>query len=153
MSHRIRIYLTALLVFASACLLPGCDPVPEGNYPGECSDSEDNDVDGLTDCDDPDCAASSICLCANPFADVDFDGDVDSTDFAVLQLCYTDPGDPVVVAGSICDCLDREDADEDGVFDAAFDGDGKIDSLDFFKFAACASGAAVPADPTCDDLP
>ena len=33
----------------------------EGDEPGECSDSADNDVDGLFDCDDPDCAGAPEC--------------------------------------------------------------------------------------------
>ncbi len=33
----------------------------EGSSPGECSDAADNDVDGLFDCDDPDCAGAPDC--------------------------------------------------------------------------------------------
>lgn len=35
--------------------------LPEGATPGDCSDGEDNDGDGLTDCDDDGCAGASAC--------------------------------------------------------------------------------------------
>ena len=33
--------------------------LPEGATPGDCSDGEDNDDDGLIDCDDDGCAGAS----------------------------------------------------------------------------------------------
>ncbi|HCP45308.1 MAG TPA: hypothetical protein DIU15_04670, partial [Deltaproteobacteria bacterium] len=36
-------------------------PEGEGDDPGECSDDADNDLDGLWDCDDPDCQGASVC--------------------------------------------------------------------------------------------
>jgi hypothetical protein len=35
--------------------------IPEGATPGDCSDGEDNDGDGLIDCDDDGCAGASAC--------------------------------------------------------------------------------------------
>ena len=37
-------------------------PAPEGDYVGDCTDQVDNDLDGITDCDDPGCASQSDCL-------------------------------------------------------------------------------------------
>jgi hypothetical protein len=72
--------------------------------------------------------------CSDPFADADGDGDVDQSDFAVLQLCYS-----VDTAFSAdCACFDR-------------DANGIVDILDFNSFQVCFSGAGVPADPSCDD--
>ena len=64
----------AVLVMTSWLLLPllACDHsfekpfvapnTVEGDRPGECEDANDNDGDGLYDCDDPDCAANTECL-------------------------------------------------------------------------------------------
>ncbi|MEN0060951.1 MAG: hypothetical protein AAGA48_02315 [Myxococcota bacterium] len=43
-----------------ACVLIG-DREREGDDPGECTDGADNDVDGLFDCNDPDCAGAPDC--------------------------------------------------------------------------------------------
>jgi len=45
-------------------LIPlGCaGDMTEGSLPGQCSDAADNDLDGLFDCNDPDCAGSPDCL-------------------------------------------------------------------------------------------
>jgi len=48
--------LTALL------LLCACTEVAfEGDDPGECGDGADNDLDGLFDCNDPDCSGAPLC--------------------------------------------------------------------------------------------
>jgi hypothetical protein len=63
--------------------IPGCTvcvPAPE-----VCDDAADNDCDGLTDCNDPDCAGSPVCpsppaeICGN-CADDDGDGLLDAED-------------------------------------------------------------------------
>lgn len=76
-----------------------------------------------------------IC-CAIPFADVDWDGDVDQDDFGAFQICYSGLG----AAPTGCECLDR-------------DMDGRIDSLDFTWFSDCFTGPNVPwsqaVTPTC----
>jgi hypothetical protein len=52
--------------------LPACFSQPEGIFPGECSDGEDNDGDGTTDCrGESECAEG----------DTDTDSDADSADF------------------------------------------------------------------------
>lgn len=76
--------------------------------------------------------------CHDPFADADGDGDVDQTDFATWQLCYSGSGRPV---GGDCRCFDR---------DAAGAGDGDVDADDYAAFQACASGPAITADAGCD---
>jgi endonuclease I len=72
--------------------------------------------------------------CPTPFADNDGDGDVDQTDFAALQLCFS--GDSA--AATDCYCFDR-------------DGTGTVNDLDFAAFEACYTGPGVTADPTCGD--
>ena len=42
--------------------LIACSQSVEGQFPGECSDEADNDVNGLFDCDDPSCAQSPACV-------------------------------------------------------------------------------------------
>lgn len=73
--------------------------------------------------------------CPNPFADTDEDGDVDQTDFARLQACFTGVGGGIP---SGCGCLDH-------------DGSGSIDSPDYDAFELCATGPGMPASVTCDD--
>lgn len=70
------------------------------------------------------------------FFDLDDDGDVDSTDFAGFQRCYT--GAEVEISTEECLCLD-------------LDADLHITEVDLVAFMACADGPSVPADPACDD--
>jgi len=82
--------------------------------------------------------------CNDPFADADADGDVDQTDFAVFQLCYTGSGQgPVPTTPEYCKCLD--------VDGAGGQPDNDIDQGDFNKFEACASGPGILASTACDD--
>lgn len=109
-----------------------------------CDNGNDDDGDGLTDCDDPDCDGHPACPC-NPiiFADFDQDLDVDQKDFAKFQLCFTGPGfgDPL---SAECACFDATGATP-GV------PDGSIDQLDFTAFVACSSGPDIAANSACDD--
>jgi len=51
----------ALLLLAAA-LAAGCtEDAFEGDDPGECNDGADNDIDGLYDCNDPDCSGAPVC--------------------------------------------------------------------------------------------
>ena len=76
------ILLRSLLVVTLASALACVEPPPE---PLEyCASGEDEDGDGLTDCDDPDCARFAACLarpeqCANGVDD-DADGATDWAD-------------------------------------------------------------------------
>ena len=66
--------VAALFALVFAPLTLECTPVPggddddtlggegyEGDVPGECEDGADNDMDGLYDCNDPDCAGAPVC--------------------------------------------------------------------------------------------
>ncbi len=73
--------------------------------------------------------------CGTPFADVDFDGDVDQTDFALLQRCTTGVSPGGVPEG--CACLDRVVTDPP-----------RIDGDDIAEFMGCVSGPDVPWTPS-----
>lgn len=117
-----------------ACCLPDATCV-DGQTAPDC-DALGGSYAGLgTACAQTECPLPP---CSDPFADADFDGDVDQADFAVFQRChsgafpYENPG--------TCHCFDR-DADND------------IDGDDYLEFAGCSSGPMVMADPACDDAP
>jgi len=76
--------------------------------------------------------------------DQDDDGDVDMTDFAVLQGCLTS-GAPGGGLTSGCECYDVRSSG--GVTGS----DGEIDAWDLAAFVECASGAGVPAAAGCVD--
>jgi hypothetical protein len=108
-----------------------------------CGNDLDDDCDGLLNCDDPDCDNDPNCVppCPVPFADVDGDEDVDQTDFATLQFCFT--GQDVAIPAAnvdLCRCLN-------------WDGDLDVDGDDVSKFEACASGPGVVASKTCAPYP
>jgi hypothetical protein len=67
-----------LLVLTTGLLAIACFQQPEGTFAGECSDGEDNDKDGKTDCQDADCAGSSGCAEGDTDTDADADSDADS---------------------------------------------------------------------------
>lgn len=116
-----------------------------------CGNSLDDDEDGKTDCDDIDCDLHATCACHSPFADVDGDGDVDQLDFAEFQLCYTGAGDAAGVFNAAkCDCLDREEINNDGKFGRLTDGDGDIDAADLEAFLKCFSAPHVLAAAGCE---
>jgi len=51
-----------LLLLCTALALQGCTELAfEGDDPGECADAADNDLDGLFDCNDPDCDGAPAC--------------------------------------------------------------------------------------------
>jgi len=88
----------------------------EGVHPGDCTDGDDNDADGHTDCADADCANS-------------------------LECCEDTDGDGVCDAADACEAGDdAQDTDLDGLPDACdpcpddpandLDGDGVCDSDD-----------------------
>jgi hypothetical protein len=69
--------------------------------------------------------------------DSDNDGDVDHNDFAVIQQCYSGPGQPMGMGP--CRCMNS-------------DSDADIDEDDVAAFEDCASGPGIPAIISCDDL-
>ncbi len=73
--------------------------------------------------------------CPRPFADADRDGDVDQTDFAAFQRCYTGSGGPAELFDHLaCGCFDR------GIRDNRVDGD------DLAAFEQCATGPGILFD-------
>ncbi len=75
---------------------------------------------------------------SDPSFDFDADGDVDQSDFGLMQPCF-DPMNPLTSSSSEL-CL-RADYDLN-LF---------VDQADYERFLACLSGPGIPADPTCDD--
>ncbi len=65
--------------------------------------------------------------------DLDSDGDVDQSDFGLLQACLSGVG---IDAGPNCDA-------------ATLDIDGDVDRDDVTAFLGCMTGSGVPADPDC----
>lgn len=105
-----------------------------------CSNSEDDDGDGLIDCVDPDCALTPACnQCPAVFADADEDGDVDQTDFAALQRCLSVADAMRSALPTGCTCFDHH----------PLGGDGDIDQDDVLAFERCRSGPMIPADADC----
>ncbi len=111
-----------------ACCTPnGCVMTTENECAGE--------FQGVgTDCESVDCSCR---VCHDPFADADGDGDVDQTDFAILQKCFTGQGGGVLNSPCRCDCYNR-------------DGDDDVDASDLSAWFDCASGPGIPADKDCD---
>lgn len=58
-------WITKPAFWTAVCLgslsLSACNLDIEGDRPGECADGLDDDSDGLTDCDDPNCFGSPVC--------------------------------------------------------------------------------------------
>lgn len=101
----------------------------------DCLNGLDDDVDGLTDCADPDCFAEPNCSEAlNCFDGID--NDVDGLIDCLDDDCASDPG-----CTEICD---------DGLDN---DGDGLVDCAD--NTCACTAACPVPldADECCSALP
>jgi len=72
------------------------------------------------------------------FPDYDFDGDIDQSDFAVLQRCITGSGMTPPPTG--CESCDLDD-------------DQDVDIYDVAKFNLCATAPGIPADVSCVNLP
>ncbi|MFT4622551.1 MAG: hypothetical protein ACI8PZ_001207 [Myxococcota bacterium] len=133
--------------FLSLLLLIACESGPEGDDkpPAEvCDNLEDDDLDELADCADPDCAAVCGEVCTNG-TDDDLDGLTDCLDDDCDGLCPENCGDGRDNdADGAIDCDDRDcfgscpEVCDDG-FDN--DGDGKVDCLD----EEC-------VDPACDEI-
>ncbi len=128
-------------------LLLGCESssLDDDKPPAEiCDNLEDDDLDELADCADPDCAALCGEVCTNG-TDDDLDGLIDCLDDDCDGLCPENCGDGRDNDGDgAIDCDDRDcfgscpEVCGDG-FDN--DGDGKVDCLD----EEC-------SDPSCDEI-
>ncbi|MGQ9651275.1 MAG: InlB B-repeat-containing protein [Phycisphaerae bacterium] len=122
-----------LVVPRGAC----CLPPPSLGCQSNTTESDCTALGGIwqgagSSCDDP-----NINCCPDPFADADWDHDVDQADFAAFQACFTGPGGGVPER---CSCFNH-------VLTGVVQG---IDSDDWMAFEACASGPGMPADPACD---
>jgi hypothetical protein len=149
-----------------------CDDVPTGpscvsNEDPEvsCNDGEDNDCNGLRDCDDPNCSDEPICCEANPLGEIcgdeednDCDGKIDCDDFdcwASDPSC--DPWEGCQIKGNIVDPGDYDGDDTRiymGMSRETYCFGGCIDYYDspegwFFDWAA---GYAIGYDETEDML-
>ncbi|MFO0750756.1 MAG: choice-of-anchor Q domain-containing protein [Myxococcota bacterium] len=137
-----------------------------GVHEDVCADGLDNDNDGKSDCDDPDCVPNSLCRCA------DFDGDGFSNEVEIE--CNTDPldcypnphcdskptppeiADDIEVPGSAVATCDN-DGIGDGIPNCADpddDGDGFPDTEEIVCGSNPVSKASVPlntdGDSQCD---
>jgi hypothetical protein len=125
----------ALILFLPLALF-ACESGPKDSEkpPAEvCDNLEDDDLDDLADCADPDCAAVCGEVCTNG-TDDDLDGLIDCLDDDCDGLCPENCGDGRDNdADGAIDCDDRDcfgscpEVCDDG-FDN--DGDGKVDCLD-----------------------
>ncbi len=137
--------MRTLFVLALALTACGSDPKGEEATPDEiCDNLEDDDLDDLADCADPDCAAVCGEVCTNG-TDDDLDGLIDCLDDDCDGLCPENCGDGRDNDGDgAVDCDDRDcfgscpEVCGDG-FDN--DGDGRVDCLD----EEC-------VDPSCDEI-
>jgi hypothetical protein len=77
----------------------------------------------------------------DPVFDVDDDGDVDQDDFGVFQVCLESAWETLSE-----DCQRMDVTGPDGSPDQIITAD------DYAAFENCASGPAIPALATCDDL-
>lgn len=109
--------------------------------PDECELAADSDGDGWLDaCDDCPNTIPGISVDQNgcpPLipGDFDRDGDVDRTDFAVFESCWSGPA---VLRIGVCGGSD-------------FTADGDVDQSDFGVFQRCYSGQNRPGNPSCAD--
>lgn len=114
-----------------------CDPEA-----GSCFSLGDDDGDGLTDCDDPDCEGDPFCVdtgdeICNNFEDDDGDEffDCEDPDCAVFPLCIDTDFDFIPDIFDNCpetENTDQTDSDFNGIGDACQDGDGDgvLDTVD-----------------------
>jgi len=116
-----------------------------------CDDGDDDDGDGLVDCDDPRCGRFVGCVAA----DADGDGDPDHADNC-LETANADQsdtdGDGVGDACDLCPTLcnpGQEDADADGVGDAC---DLCPSDFDPDQIDTDGDGIGDPCDPFPDDF-
>ncbi len=92
------------------------DPLNAGSFTEDCFDGQDNDCDGIADCDDSDCETTCFEVDCTDGIDGDADGFIDCDD----SDCDSD----TVCTEEICD--DNQDEDLDGLIDCA-DPDCAID--------------------------
>lgn len=99
---------------------------------------QDSDADGVGDlCDScagtiPGATVGALGCPSFALADLDRDGDVDQSDFGIMQLCLAGQNLPAEACAR-----------------ARMDDDGDVDGTDMSLFIGCLSGTNAPADPNC----
>ncbi len=111
---------------------------PEGSFPGECEDGEDNDRDGKVDCQDADCAGAAAC---ESDTDTDAEGDTDTDSDA--------DADTDADADSDADADADSDADADADADSDADADTDISCADVQSYDGVAEGDTVTLAGVC----
>ena len=99
-----RRWVSTLVATLLLCTCKSAPPSLEGDDAGECSDRADNDVDGLFDCDDPDCLGAPDCASdVYPTEDNLFD-DMLQGEAQLVSLCaqLADRGVQSVVRDAFC---------------------------------------------------
>ena len=130
-------------------LVLGCGEF-EGDDPGECSTGFDEDDDGLTDCEDPDCAGSADCEEDTPPVDTGpFDSDGDG--FSAAEDCDDSNAEVHPNALEVCDGIDN-DCDEaiDDLEQAYLDEDGDGYGSELVE-ADCDTEGVSAIGGDCDD--
>lgn len=137
-----------VLIFALALGLGSCDPdesvdtpANEGSQPGDCADGDDNDTDGLSDCDDDGCADSADCAGDDDSAGDDDDSAGDDDDGAGDDDSVGDDDD-----SAAADDDDDSSGDDDDVPPPPSEDCGNKEDDD-------ADGAVDCADSDCDSYP
>jgi hypothetical protein len=102
----------------------------EGTEAGDCSDGSDNDLDGLFDCEEAECAGSPDCE----------ESDVDADDGGSDDGTADDTGTPVV---------DGDSDDDGGADDGGFDDDGGSDDDGAADDGAADADADAVTDVEC----
>ncbi len=93
-----------------------------------CADGIDNDCDGLTDVQDPDCQPT----CAYTCGDIEGDQDVDLGDYAAFARCFGESP----ISNVACGCCDMN-------------GDYAISAADFAIFHALMGQGSSHTPPNC----
>ena len=141
-------------------LLLGSCTATEGAFQGECSDGQDNDGDGLTDCEDPDCDGLDGCVYevedtgletdADTDADSDTDTDSDSDADGDSDSDADADGDSDSDADADADSDSDADADADTDADVDYDSITDIQQGSYKEDAAVLINGVVPHDETVD---
>ena len=119
-----------ILLILAACALGSCsDSGPpeevEGDIARECRDGDDNDGNGLVDCDDPGCADDPICLVPSVDAGEDIGNDTDLPDASEDSGSDSEtdtPGDTDDAVDDPATGTDVEDSDGDSSADVGHGG-------------------------------